>query len=244
MISDSWHASAADSLGSALTLGVGLASWKNSAFAGVSEQSHVKAVPPLTNDARASGAIVVAERTTMAMATGTTRITGRAKMPTGTRTMTIGTAMAAATTVIGAVETTAMRTTTATGGKYGDKGDHDGNGDNGHWKSGNNDSWRMYGNKGDHDGNDDNGHWKGGNNDNWKKYGNKNDHDDDGIWSKNGYQHRSQNHKNYGNGWSGYNNNWNKNWDRRAYVRNWNSQPYYGDPSAASSLDRFWRPTV
>ena len=39
----------------------------------------------------------------------------------------------------------------------------------------------------------------------------------------------SQNHKNYGNGWSGYNNNWNKNWDRRAYVRNWNPQPYYGE---------------
>jgi len=39
----------------------------------------------------------------------------------------------------------------------------------------------------------------------------------------------SQNHKNYGNGWSGYNNNWNKNWDRRACVRNWNPQPYYGE---------------
>ena len=68
-----------------------------------------------------------------------------------------------------------------------------------------------------------------GNNGNWKKYGNKGDHNGDGNWSKNGYQHWSQNHKNYGNGWSGYNNNWNKNWDRRAYVRNWNRQPYYGE---------------
>ena len=48
-------------LGSALTLGVGLASWQNSALAGVSEQGYVKDVPSLTNDARASGVIVVAE---------------------------------------------------------------------------------------------------------------------------------------------------------------------------------------
>ncbi len=48
-------------LGFALALGVGLASWQNSALAGVSEQGHAKDVPSLTNDARASGAIVVAE---------------------------------------------------------------------------------------------------------------------------------------------------------------------------------------
>ena len=48
-------------LGSALTLGVGLASWQNSALAGVSEQGYAKDVPSLTSDARASGAIVVAE---------------------------------------------------------------------------------------------------------------------------------------------------------------------------------------
>jgi hypothetical protein len=48
-------------LGCALRLGVVLASWQNSALAGVSEQGYAKNVPPLTSDARASGAIVAAE---------------------------------------------------------------------------------------------------------------------------------------------------------------------------------------
>ena len=108
--------------------------------------------------------------------------------------------------------------------RHGDAG-----GDNGHRNGGNNGNGGKYGDKGEHNGNGDNGHWMGGNNDNWKKYGNKGDHDGDGNWSKNGYQHWSQNHKNYGNGWSGYHNSWNKNWDRRADVRNWNPQPYYGE---------------
>jgi hypothetical protein len=162
-------------LGSALTLGVGLASWQNSALAGVSEQGYAKDVPSLTNDARASGAIVVAEN--HGDDNGDDKKHRKGK--------------------------NANR----------DKGDDnrhgDGGGDNGNRNGGNNGNWN------------DNG--------NWKKYGNKGDHDADENWSKNGYQHWSQNHKNYGNGWSGYNNNWNKNWDRRAYVRNWNHQPYYGE---------------
>jgi hypothetical protein len=138
--------------------------------------------------------------------------------------MIIGTAMAAATTVIETVETTAIGTTTATGRSTATRVTT-----TAMTTTGRVETTATYGNKGDHDGNDDNGHWKGGNNGNWKKYGNKGDHNRDENWSKNGYKHWSQNHKNHGNGWSGYNNNWNKNWDRRAYVRNWNRQPYYGE---------------
>ena len=150
------------------------------------------------------------------MTTGTTRNTRRARTQTGT--MTIGTAMAAATTVIGTEETTATGTTTATEASTATKVTTTATATTVTGRVGNNDNWKKYGN--DHDGNDDNGHWKGGNNDNWKK----GDHDVNENWSKNGYQHWSQNHKNYGNGWSGYHNNWNKNWDRRAYVRNWSSR--------------------
>ena len=60
-----------------------------------------------------------------------------------------------------------------------------------------------------------------------------------------GYQHWSQNHKNYGNGWSGYHNSWNKNWDRRADVRNWNPQPYYGEFIGGVFLGSIsWWPTA
>ena len=176
-------------LGSALTLGVGLASWQNSALAGVSEQGYVKDVPSLTSNARASGAIVVAENDGDDNGDDKKHRKGK----------------------------------NANRDKDDDNRHGDGGGDNGH-RNGNNGNWN------------DNG--------NWKKYGNKGDHNGDGNWGKNGYQHWSQNHKNYGNGWSGYNNNWNKNWDRRAYVRNWNPQPYYASSLAASFWDRFWRPTA
>ena len=156
-------------LGSALTLGVGLASWQNSALAG-----YAKDVPSLTSDARASGAIVVAENDGDDNGDDKKHRKGK----------------------------------NANRDKDDDNRHGDGGGDNGH-RNGNNGNWN------------DNG--------NWKKYGNKGDHNGDGNWGKNGYQHWSQNHKNYGNGWSGYNNNWNKNWDRRAYVRNWNPEPYYGE---------------
>ena len=221
-------------LGSALTLGVGLASWQNSALAGVSEQGHVKDVPSLTSDARASGAIVVAEndgddngddkkyRKGKNANRDDDNRHGDGGGDNGHRNGNNG-----------------NWNDNGNWKKYGNKGDHDGHDDNGHRNGNNgnwndNGNWKKYGNKGDHDGNDDNGHRNGNNgnwndNGNWKKYGNKGDHNGDGNWGKNGYQHWSQNHKNYGNGWSGYNNNWNKNWDRRAYVRNWNPQPYYGE---------------
>ena len=161
-------------LGSGLTLGVGLASWQNSVLAGVSEQGYVKDVPSLTSNARASGAIVVAENDGDDNGDDKKHRKGK----------------------------------NANRDKDDDNRRGDGGGDNGH-RNGNNGNWN------------DNG--------DWKKYGNKGDHNGDGNWGKKGYQHWSQNHKNYGNGWSGYNNNWNKNWDRRAYVRNWNPQPYYGE---------------
>ena len=208
-------------LGSALTLGVGLASWQNSALAGVSEQGYAKDVPYLTSDARASGAIVVAEND--GDDNGDDKKHPKGKNANRDNDNRHGDGGGDNSHRNGG--NNGNWNNNGNGGKYGDKGDHDGNGDNGHWKGGNNDNWKKYGNKGDHDGNDDNGHWKGGNNDNWKK----GDHDVNENWSKNGYQHWSQNHKNYGNGWSGYHNNWNKNWDRRAYVRNWNPEPYYGE---------------
>jgi len=192
-------------LGSALTLGVGLASWQNSALAGVSEQGYVKDVPSLTSDARASGVIVVAEND--GDDNGDDKKHRKGKNANRDK---------------------------DDDNRHGDGGGDNGhrNGNNGNWND--NGNWKKYGDKGDHDGNDDNGHRNGNNgnwndNGNWKKYGDKGDHDRDGNWGKNGYQHWSQNHKNYGKGWSGYNNNWNKNWDRRAYVRNWNPQPYYGE---------------
>ena len=207
-------------LGSALTLGVGLASWQNSALAGVSEQGYAKDVSYLTSDARASGAIVVAEND--GDDNGDDKKHPKGKNANRDNDNRHGDGGGDNSHRNGG--NNGNWNNNGNGGKYGDKGDHDGNGDNGHWKGGNNDNWKKYGNR-DHDGNDDNGHWKGGNNDNWKK----GDHDVNENWSKNGYQHWSQNHKNYGNGWSGYHNNWNKNWDRRAYVRNWNPEPYYGE---------------
>src|SRR6185312_9549780 len=88
-------------LGSALTLGVGLASWQNCALAAVSEQGHAKAASPLTSDVRASAAIVVAEKDHDGDDNGDDKKHRNGRTPTGKRTMTIGKAMAAETTVIG-----------------------------------------------------------------------------------------------------------------------------------------------
>ena len=213
-------------LGSTLALGFGLANSQNSALAGVSERGFAKHVPSLMGNVTASGLIVVAENDHDA---GDDK--GHRKGKNAHRDKDDDSRHGDAGGDNGHQNggNNGNWKNNGNGGKYGDKGDHNGNGDNGHWKGGDNDNWKKYGNKGDHDGNYDNGHWKGGDNDNWKKYGNKGDHDGDGNWSKNGYQHWSQNHKNYGNGWSGYRNSWNKNWDRRADVRNWNPQPYYGE---------------
>jgi hypothetical protein len=192
-------------LGSALALGVGLASWQPSALAGVSEQGQAKSVPSLAIDAWASGAIVIAEKDHDGNDNGDDNDKGHRKGKNANR------------------------------DKDDDNGHRDGGGNNGHRNGGNNGNWNnngnggKYGEKGHHDGDGDNGHWNGGNNGNWNKYGDKGNHNGDGDWDKNGYQHWSQNHKNHGKGWSGYNNNWNKNWDRRAYVRDWNRQPYYGE---------------
>jgi hypothetical protein len=192
-------------LGSALALGVGIAGWQNSALAGVSEQGHAKDVRSLTSDAWASGAIVVAEKDGDDNEDDNDKKHRKGKNANRNE---------------------------DDGYRHGEGG-----GDNGHRNGGNNGNWNndgsggKYGHKGDHDGNGNNGHWKGeGNWSNGKsnKYGEKGDHNG-GSWDKNGYQRWSQNHKNYGKGWSGYNNNWNRNWDRRAYVRNWNRQPYYGE---------------
>ena len=48
-------------LGSALTLGVSIASWQNPALAAVREKGFAEGVPSVTGDARVSEAIVVAE---------------------------------------------------------------------------------------------------------------------------------------------------------------------------------------
>ena len=85
-------------LGSALALGVGLASWQNAALAGVSDPC-----PLLTNEARASGLIVVAENDGE---TTTTRNTVRVRTLTETRMGITGTARAAGTTVIEMAELT------------------------------------------------------------------------------------------------------------------------------------------
>ena len=141
-------------LGSALALGVGLASWQNSALAGVSEQGHAKDVPSLTNDAWASGAIVVAEKAHDGDDNGDDNDKKHRKGKNANR------------------------------DKDDDNRHGDGGGDNGHRNGGNNGNWNKYGDKGNHNGDgnwDKNGyqHWSqnhknhgngwSGYNNNWNK---------------------------------------------------------------------------
>ena len=126
-------------LGSALTLGVGLASWQNSALAGVSEQGYAKDVPSLTSDARASGAIVVAEND--GDDNGDDKKHRKGKNANRDK---------------------------DDDNRHGDGGGDNGHrngGNNGNWND--NGNWKKYGNKGDHDGNDDNG--RNGGNNGWKQ---------------------------------------------------------------------------
>ena len=99
-------------LGCALTLGVGLASW-HSALAGVSEQGHAKDIPSLIGDARASGAIVVAENE--GDHNGDNKKHRKGKNANRDKDDNNRHGDGGATRVIGTVGTTAIGTTTATG---------------------------------------------------------------------------------------------------------------------------------
>jgi len=106
-------------------------------------------------------------------------------------------------------------------------GDKNGNKGNKNWSKNNRDrgdnghkNWSKNGN-----GNKGNKNWSKDDNGDWNDGGDRNWSENDGNWDDNGNKNWGKNNNNWGN----YNNNWNKNWDRRAYVRNWSRQPYYGD---------------
>lgn len=111
-------------LGSALTLGVGLASWQNFALAGVSEQGYAENVPSLTSDVRASGAMVVAENDGDKNGDGKRRKGKNANRDKGDD--------------------------NRHGEGRGDKGHRNG-GNNGNWNDSDNDNWKKYSKKDGHD---------------------------------------------------------------------------------------------
>src|SRR5262245_48456087 len=119
-------------LASALTLGVGLASWQNSALAGVSQQGYAMNGSSLTSDAQASGAIVVAEND------GDNN--GDDKHRSGKN------------------ANRAKDDNNRHGDGRGDNGHRNG-GNNRNWNDNDNGNWKKYGNRDDREGNDDNGHW-------------------------------------------------------------------------------------
>jgi hypothetical protein len=102
-----------------------------------------------------------------------------------------------------------------------------GNKGNKNWSKKDHNDWNGNGdrnwskNDGDRD---DNGDWNDNGDRNWVENGG--DRDDNGDWNDNGNKNWSKHgNKNWGNGWSNHNNNWNN----RAYVREWNRKPYYGE---------------
>ena len=103
------------------------------------------------------------------------------------------------------------------------KGKGKNNGDNDH--SDHDGDWNKNGNK-NWNGNGQN--WNGNKNKNWSGNG-QNWNGNNKNW--NGNNHNGNWNKNGGKNWSNnnhWNNHWNDDWNGRAYVRGWQSRPYYG----------------